>query len=90
MKNGYLWRCYKRKHKYNLNWPLILDLPHRILMIEGSGSGKTNVLINLIKQQDDYYSITVKIYLHVKDSYEKNINILFKKREKWSWKSGRF
>ena len=53
-------------------------------MIEGSGSGKTNVLINLIKQQDDCYSITVKIYLHVKDSYEKNINILFKKREKWS------
>ena len=70
-----------KENKYNLNWPLILDHPYTILMIEGSGSGKRNVLINLIKQKDDYYSITDKIYLHVKDSYEKKY-ILTKTREK--------
>ena len=31
----------------------IPDYPYRILIISGSGSGKTNVLLNLIKEQDD-------------------------------------
>ena len=31
----------------------IPDHPYRILIISGSGSGKTNVLLNLIKEQDD-------------------------------------
>ena len=31
------------------NWPDILDHPYRILIIGGSGSEKTNVLLNLIK-----------------------------------------
>ena len=35
----------------NLNWPYISDHPHRILIIGGSGSKKTNVLLNLIKNQ---------------------------------------
>ena len=35
------------------------DHPHRILIIVGSGSGKTNALFNLIKEQDDID----KIYL---------------------------
>ena len=34
-------------------WSYIPDHPHRILIISGSGSGKTNVLLNLIKEQDD-------------------------------------
>ena len=34
---------------YNPNWPYIPYYPHRILIICGSGSGKTNVLLNLIK-----------------------------------------
>ena len=32
-----------------LNWPYIPDHPYRILTIAGSVSGKTNVLLNLIK-----------------------------------------
>ena len=31
--------------KYNKNWPYILNHPYRILIIGGSGSGKTNLLI---------------------------------------------
>ena len=34
-----------------------------MLIIGGSGSGKTNVLLNLINEQDD----TDKIYLYAKD-----------------------
>ena len=37
----------------NRNWPYILDKPYRILIIGGSGSGKTNVLLNLIENQPD-------------------------------------
>ena len=37
--------------KHNPNWPYILDHPYKILIIGGSGSGKTNVLLNLIKHQ---------------------------------------
>ena len=36
---------------YNPNWTDIPDHPYRILIIGGSGSGKTNVLLNLIKHQ---------------------------------------
>ena len=31
------------------NWPYIPNPPYRILIIGGSRSGKTNVLLNLIK-----------------------------------------
>ena len=34
---------------HNQNWPYIPDHPYRILLIGGSGSGKINVLLNLIK-----------------------------------------
>ena len=36
---------------HNPNWPYIPDRPYIILTIGGSGSGKTNVLLNLIKHQ---------------------------------------
>ena len=39
------------KINHNPNWPDIPDYPYRILIIGGSGSGKTNVLLNLIKHQ---------------------------------------
>ena len=49
---------------HNPNWEYIPDHPYRILNIGGSGSGKTNVLLNLIKHQRPDID---KIYLYVKD-----------------------
>ena len=43
-------------------WPYIPDHPYRILITGGSGSGKTNALLNLIHEQDD----TGKTYLYAK------------------------
>ena len=34
---------------HNPYWPYIPDHSYRVLIIGGSGSGKTNVLLNLIK-----------------------------------------
>ena len=39
--------------KHNLSSPQISDHPYRILIIGGSGSGKANLLFNLISQQTD-------------------------------------
>ena len=36
---------------YNSNWPYIPYYPYRILITGGSESGKTDVLLNLIKNQ---------------------------------------
>ena len=33
--------------KHNKQWPVIPNHPYRILIISGSGSGKTNALISL-------------------------------------------
>ena len=41
----------KKKKKKNEKWPYIPDHPYRIIIIGGSGSGKTNALINLINEQ---------------------------------------
>ena len=58
-------------------WPFIPDHPYRILIIGGSGSRKTNALINLIKEQDDID----KIYLYAKDLSESKYEYLIKKHE---------
>ena len=39
--------------EHNEKWPYIHGHPCRILIIGGSGSGKTNTLLNLMKEQDD-------------------------------------
>ena len=62
---------------HNPNWPYIPDHPYRILIIGGSGSGKTNVLLNLIENQPDID----KIYLYAKDPYESKYQYLINKRE---------
>ena len=43
----------ENKTIHNKNWPYIPDHPYRILIIGGSGSGKTNLLLNLIESQSD-------------------------------------
>ena len=67
----------KNNKKYNEKWPYIPNHPYRILIIGGSGSGKTNPLLNLINEQLDID----KIYLHEKDLSEAKYEILIKKRE---------
>ena len=44
----------KNNEEHNENWPYIPDHPYRILIIGGSRSGKTNALLHLIKEQDDF------------------------------------
>ena len=61
----------------NPNWPYIPDHPYRIIITGGSGSGKTNALLNLIEDQPEID----KIYLHAKDSYEDKYQFLINKRE---------
>ena len=39
------------KINHNSNWPYIPNHLYRIIIIGGSGSGKANVLLNLIKHQ---------------------------------------
>ena len=63
--------------EHNEKWPYIPDHPYRILIIGGSGSRKTNALLNLISQQDDID----KIYLDAKDLSETKYGFLIKKRE---------
>ena len=60
----------ENKINHNSNWQYTPDHPYRILIIGGSGSGKTNLLLNLIENQPDID----KIYLYAKDPYESIIN----------------
>ena len=68
----------ENKTKHSLDWPYILDHPYRILIIGGSGSGKTNALLNLINKQPGID----KIYLYAKDPYEKKYQFLINKRKR--------
>ena len=43
----------KNKTKHNKNLPYIPDYPYRILIIGGSASGKTNLILNLTENQPD-------------------------------------
>ena len=66
----------ENKRKYQ-NYPYIPDHPYSLLIIGGSGSGKTNAQLNLINNQPDID----KIYLYAKDPYEDKYQFLIKKRE---------
>ena len=68
----------ENKIEHNSEWPYIPDHRYRILIIGGSGSGKTNTLLNLINTQPDID----KIYLYAKDPYEAKYQYLINKREK--------
>ena len=45
------------------------DHQYRIIIIGGSGSGKTITLLNLIKEQD-YHDVIDKTYLYARDLSE--------------------
>ena len=69
---------YENKIEHHSKWPYVPDHPYRILIVGGSGSGKTNALFNLINNQPDID----KIYLYAKDPYETKYQYLINKREK--------
>ena len=54
----------------NPNWPEIPDHPCRILIIGGSGSGKTNALPNIINTNQ----ILIKFFYMPKIHTKQNIN----------------
>ena len=58
--------------KHNKKWPCIPGHPYRILIIGGSGSGKTNTLLNLINEQHDID----KVYLYARDLNKQKYKIL--------------
>ena len=67
----------KNNKEDNGKWSYIPDHPYRILIIGGSGSGKTNALLNLINEQDDID----KMYLYAKDLNGPRYEFSIKKRE---------
>ena len=66
--------------EHNKKWPYIPDHPYRILIIGVSWSGKTNTLLNLIKEQEDDDLID-KTYLYAKDLSEPKYEYLINNRE---------
>ena len=63
--------------EHNKKWPDIPGHPCRNLIIGGSGSGKTNTLLNLTKEQGDID----KISLYAKDLSKPKYEFLIKKRK---------
>ena len=68
----------ENKIEHNSKWPHIPDHPYRILIVGGSGSRKTNALLNLMNNQPDID----KICLYANDPYETKYQYLINKREK--------
>ena len=68
-------RLDENNKEHNEKWPCIPDHPYRILIIRGSGSGKTNELLNLIKKQGDID----KNYFYIKDLIEPKYEFLTEK-----------
>ena len=69
----------KNNEKHNLT-PYTPDHPYRKLITGGYGSGKTNALLYLIKEQDSD-DLIAKIYLYAKYLNEPKHQFLIKKRK---------
>ena len=77
-KNNYFDYVIKQDIKeHNPKWPEIPDHPYRILIIRGSGSGKTNALLNLVNHKSDID----KIYFYAKDPSKVKYHLLINKRK---------
>ena len=70
-------RGNQKTEELNPNWPKAPDDPYRIQITRGPGSGKTNSLFDLIRQQPDIN----KVYLYAKDPYEAKCQFLINKRK---------
>ena len=68
----------ENKTEHSPKLPYISDNLYTILIIGGSGSARTNALLNLINNQPDID----KIYLYAKDLYEAKYQYFINKREK--------
>ena len=67
----------ENNEQHNKKWPYIPDHLYRILITGGLGSGKTNILLNLINKQKDID----KIYLYAKDLSKPKYEYLIKNRK---------
>ena len=67
----------EKMKEHNPNWPQIPDHLYRILLIGGSGSGKTNSSFNLVNQQPDID----KVSLYAKNPYEAKYQFLINKQK---------
>ena len=63
----------------NQNWLYILDHRHKLLIVSSSGSGKTNVLLNLKKINDQ---ILIKFIYTSKIHLNHSINCLLMEEKK--------
>ena len=70
----------ENNNENNEKWLYIPDPPYRISIIGRSGSGKTNALVYLIKEQDNHDFID-KIYLYARDLNKPKCQFLIEKRE---------
>ena len=63
--------------EHNINWCYIPDHPYRMLRIGGSGSGKTNALLNLLNNQPYIDKTFYMQNIHMKQ----NINFYLTKQK---------
>ena len=59
----------ENKTEHNSNWPYIPDHPYRILIVGGSGSGKTNALLNLTSPWEQMDPQTKMTQAKLKNTY---------------------
>ena len=53
------------KTEHNSKWLYIPDHPYRILIIGSSGFGKTNALLNLMKNQSDLSTLYIFVLIYM-------------------------
>ena len=66
IKFDYITKEYIKQH--NPNRPEIPDHLYRVLIIGGSGSGKTNALLNLINHKPDIDKKNYLLKIHLKQN----------------------